>query len=190
MKLYYHMSIPYLSNTYLVSAEDRGAALLIDPGTMDVPLLNMVEGNGYYIRSILITRAFESHVNGIKTILRIYEADIYSANHSIDDIPCRVIGHGDQFTLHGLPIEVFGAHAFCRDAVFFKIRNALFTGDVLTAGTPGGSSERLQQGAPHHEDQRAFRRLGRNDQHLSPATVRPSTVRIERLYNQDLQAQT
>jgi len=189
VRLYYHMSIPYLSNTYLVSSDDRGAAVLIDPGTMDVPLLQIVEGNGYYIRSILITRSYESHVKGIRTILRIYDADIYSANQTIDDIPCRVIGHGDAFNLHGLPVEVFGAHAFCRDAVFFKIRNALFTGDVLTAGFLGEVPSAFSKALLTAKIKERFSTLDESIA-IFPGYGPPTTVGLEKTFNRDLSAQT
>ena len=55
MKLFFHFSVSGFSNTYLLGKEDQGDAIIVDPGVMNVPLLNMIEGNGYYVRSILVT---------------------------------------------------------------------------------------------------------------------------------------
>ena len=54
MKLFNHFAAVGFSNTYLVGGDNEKDAILIDPGVMDVPLLNLIEDNGYYIRHILI----------------------------------------------------------------------------------------------------------------------------------------
>lgn len=137
MKFYYHFNAAYLANSYLLVAEDSKDVVLIDPGVMDVALLQLVEENAYYVRSILVTHAGAPQVSGIKTILKIYDSVVYSANSLINDVPCTVISDGDFLDLFGLRIETIGVQAFARDALLFKIRNFLFTGDALTAGLIG-----------------------------------------------------
>ena len=137
MKLHQHFTLPYMSNTYLVAAESGGPAVLVAPGALDVNLLRLIEENKYYIRSILVTRADKPQTDGIRTILKIYDADIYSAGRQINDVPCKTVSDGDSFVLHGLPVEVVGAQGFSRDSVLYRIDNQLFTGDILTAGSIG-----------------------------------------------------
>ena len=49
MKLLFHYSAQYFSNTYVIGPDEGGASLIIDPGTLDVPLLEAIEENNLYL---------------------------------------------------------------------------------------------------------------------------------------------
>ena len=82
------------SNAYLLGPRGGGDALLIDPGTFDTALLQAVESHGLYVRSIFVTHAHNAHINGIRSLLKVYKATIYSNQPSVLDFPARHIGDG------------------------------------------------------------------------------------------------
>lgn len=180
MRLFYHLSLPYLSNTFLLGDEAGGDAIIIDPGAMDVQLLRLVEDRKFYIRSILVTNSEKAHTEGIRTILKIYDAEIYSGARQINETPCKTVAGGDFLNLHGFPVAVFGAQGFSRDSVIYKIRNSLFTGAVLTAGMMGPVPNAFSKALLVTKLQEQFEHL--NDNILVfPGYGPPTTLGIERL---------
>jgi hydroxyacylglutathione hydrolase len=107
---------------------------LIDPGEFDLGLLKIIERNGYYIRHILISHAHNAHINGIKTLLKIYEAQIYSFNPTILDYPARTVRDGDCLRLGEFSIKVIETPGHSDDSLCFSLEHLLFSGDTLTAG--------------------------------------------------------
>ena len=49
MRCYINFSLSGFSNTYIVGPDGPGDALIIDPGEMNVKLLNLIENNNFYI---------------------------------------------------------------------------------------------------------------------------------------------
>jgi glyoxylase-like metal-dependent hydrolase (beta-lactamase superfamily II) len=185
MRLFFHFTLPHLSNTYLLANETGGDAVIIDPGAMDVPLLQLVEENNYYIRSILVTHAAGAHTDGIRTIRKIYNAEIYSANRQINDVTCKSIADGDSFVLHGLPVQVIGAQGFSRDSVIFKIHNAIFTGDVLSAGMVGHVPNAFSKALLITKLKERFASLDDRTP-VFPGYGPPTSIGLEMYYNPDL----
>lgn len=134
MKLYFHFGLSNFSNSYLLGPEERGNALIIDPGIMDLPLLNLIEKNNFYIQHILVTHNHSSHVNGIKTLKKIYDADIYSNMALPFKCEYTKIEDGDRLELDSFTVDVINIPGHSPDSMVFKIKNMLFTGDALSAG--------------------------------------------------------
>ena len=134
MKMFFHFVLSNFSNTYLLGPEEGGDALIIDPGAMDLPLLNLIEENNFYIRHILVTHNHHSHVAGIKTLKKIYDADIYSNMELAFDSEINRIHDGDKLNLPPFDVDVINVPGHSNDSMVFKIMNMLFTGDVLMAG--------------------------------------------------------
>ncbi len=138
MRLYYHLVFPHLSNTYLVVSEETKEGILIDPGSLDIHLVQTIEKNQYTLKGVLVTGNTPAHTEGIPTLLRVYPpVQVFTAERSLEECPCVSIHDGDVLELGGFRIEVIGMPAYSRDAVFYKIGNLAFTGDVLTAGKVG-----------------------------------------------------
>jgi hydroxyacylglutathione hydrolase len=94
------------SNTYLLGPDGGGDALLIDPGAFDAPLLQAVESNHLYVRSILVTHAHNAHINGIRSLLKVYSADIYANQPSVLDVPARHVQEGDTLALGEFRVRI------------------------------------------------------------------------------------
>jgi hydroxyacylglutathione hydrolase len=139
MKLFSHFAVIGFSNTYLLGPDEGGDAVIIDPGVMDIELLKLVEGNKFYVRHILVTTPHEAHVQGLKTLLRIYDATIYSGAATVLDFPDRQVHDGDTLDLSGFKADVFNVSGHSKDSIVYKIEDALFTGDAIGAGRLGDS---------------------------------------------------
>ncbi|MBI9105515.1 MAG: MBL fold metallo-hydrolase [Spirochaetales bacterium] len=134
MKLFFHFVLSNFSNTYILGPAEGGNAVIIDPGVMDIPLLKLIENNNFYIKNILVTHNHSSHVNGIKTLKKIYNADIYSNSELPFKIDFNQINDGDVLHLDDLEVNIMNIPGHSADSIIFKIANMLFTGDVLLAG--------------------------------------------------------
>jgi glyoxylase-like metal-dependent hydrolase (beta-lactamase superfamily II) len=184
MRLYYHLSLPYLTNTYLIGPTGGGDAIIIDPGAMDVQLLELVENHHYYIRSILVTNPDTAHTGGIKTLLRIYDASIYSGQQQ-GEFQNKYVGEGEIFNLHGFQIQVFGVQGFSREAVMYKIENCLFSGDAITAGMVGDVANIFSKALLISRLKETFSRLS-PETLIFPASGPPTTLELETNFNPDL----
>ncbi len=139
MQVFFHFSVAGFSNSYLLGPEDGGEALLIDPGVMDVQLLKLIENNHFYVKSVLITHAHESHTSGLKTLLKVYDAEIYAGTDQILDFNCRNLSGTSQIDINGYSIRVIPIAGHSTDSLVFLIGSMLFTGDVLGAGRVGSA---------------------------------------------------
>jgi glyoxylase-like metal-dependent hydrolase (beta-lactamase superfamily II) len=182
MRLYYHLSLPYLTNTYIIGPAGGGEAIIIDPGAMDVQLLELVERHRYYLRSILVTNPDTAHTGGIKTLLKIYEASIYSGQQHQGDFPNKRVGEGEIFNLHGFQIQVFSAQGFSREAVMYKIENCLFSGDAITAGLVGEVANVFSRALFISRLKETFRRMS-PETLIFPASGPPTTLELEKNFN-------
>ncbi len=185
MKVFFHFSVIGFSNTYLVGNED-GDAILIDPGHMDLQLLELIESNHYRLKHILLTHRHASHTAGIGTLLKIYDADIYSySTFGSFDAQYHSIAHGDTLSLAGVEIKCLHVPGHSSDSVVFIIDQAMFTGDVLLSGRVGSTDSKLS----HSLLIRSIREqlLTLDDRMIIfPGHGAPSTLKIEKMFNEDL----
>lgn len=155
MRLFFHYCQFGFSNCYVVGTEipagDNGEtrheasrreaalpeAIIIDPGNMDETILNLIERNNYRLRGVLITHDHLSHVRGLRTLKRIYDADIYAVNHLILDHKTIMVKDGDSLKLGPFKVEVISVPGHSSDSAVYKIGYWLFTGDALSAGLLG-----------------------------------------------------
>jgi glyoxylase-like metal-dependent hydrolase (beta-lactamase superfamily II) len=161
MKLFFHYCPSGLSNCYVVGSDynekdtldnrrgGRGEpgnppkqppereALVIDPASMDEQILGFIEGNEYRVRAVLVTHDHSNHVHGLRTLRRIYDAEIYGVNHVIQEIRTTMVRDGDIIRLGPFTVAVISVPGHSADSAVFSIDNLLFTGDSLSAGLVG-----------------------------------------------------
>jgi glyoxylase-like metal-dependent hydrolase (beta-lactamase superfamily II) len=126
------------SNSYVVGTENAPKeAILIDPGIMDVSILNSIEENGYKLRAVLVTHGHLSHVNGIKTLKRIYDVDIYCISPVIKENKTIPVRDGEILRIGSFCVEVIAVAGHSADSAVFRIERMLFTGDAISAGLTG-----------------------------------------------------
>ncbi len=186
MKLFFHFAVVGFANTYLLGPEEGGEALLIDPGTMDAGLLNLIEGNGYYVRAILLTHNHPSHIQGIKTLMKIYDAEIYSHASHVYNHPSNALKDGDAFTACGIDVEAISIPGHSADSLVYHIGGMIFTGDVLAAGRVGTTNDSYTRAL-------LLRSISEKLFHLPDSTLifpghgPPSSLKAEKMYSPDLQ---
>ena len=134
MNLHVHHIQTTDTNAYCIGPDGPGDAILIDPGSIDATLLRHIEDNHFRLAAILVTRPRDFHVSGIRTIKRIYDAEIIAPCRSLLNFPCRFVEDGDRVQVGEFSIQVLGMPKHARDSVVYEIGGMLFTGDLLTAG--------------------------------------------------------
>lgn len=137
MRLYSLFSVETLSNTYLIGPDDGGDAILFDPASFDVSMLELVEGFGYYVRSVLLTHVDESHLAGLRTLRRIYDCTVYAAHANVLDAPVVSVSDGDHLELCNDPVRVITLPGHGSDSVAYYTGGFLFTGNAMSAGEYG-----------------------------------------------------
>lgn len=119
----------------MVANQKTKDAILIDPGCFDTELLNMIEDEGYYIKSILLTHNHKNHIRGLETLLKVYKANIYSHKNCVTSKNHIHVSDDDELELHSIKIRAFQVRGHSVDSMCYLLNdNVLFTGDVLTAG--------------------------------------------------------
>ena len=194
MKLFYQYCSYGFSNCYILGSEKPAkdqqsaagaAAIIIDPGSTEKITLEIIESNDFDLKAILITHDHKNHVRGLRTLKRIYNAEIIAVNQSIMDHRSTMIKDGDRIVTGGFTIEIISIPGHSSDSVVYKINNMLFTGDVLTAGLIGSTASAY--GAATQMSKLRSRLLSLpGDYAVLPGHGPPSTLEAERRFNADI----
>jgi len=140
MNLYFHYCPQGLSNCYILGADPPATdAIIIDPGSMDTDMLRLIEENTYKLKGVFITHDHPHHVQGLKTIIKVYNTKIYAINPIIRELRTTIVHDGEQIKLGPFKIEVISIPGHSADSAVFKVGRFLFSGDSLTAGLVGGT---------------------------------------------------
>ncbi|HKK65845.1 MAG TPA: MBL fold metallo-hydrolase [Clostridia bacterium] len=186
MKLYFHFAVVGFANTYLIGPNGGGDAIIVDPGIMDKELLTLIEGNKYTVRTILVTHHHNSHVKGIRTLKKIYDADIYAFSPYIIDFPSIPIKDGDKFTAaSGIEVEVIEVPGHSSDSLIYHIGGMVFTGDVLAAGRVGNTKNSFSRALLLRSISEKLFSLPETTLVL-PGHGPPSSLKAEKMFNPDL----
>ncbi|MDR2097225.1 MAG: MBL fold metallo-hydrolase [Spirochaetaceae bacterium] len=188
MKLSFHYCTRGLCNCYIVGSDYDAApdaprdALIIDPCYMDESILDFIENNEYTLKGILLTHDHSTHVNGLRSLKRIYNAKIYSANSLIMDYKTNVVRDGDIINIGQFTVKAVSAPGHSIDSMVYIIDHLLFTGDVLSAGLTGRTDSAYSAMRQITMIQNKIFTL-RGDYIVLPGHGPPSTLDVERKYN-------
>ena len=190
MKLFFQYCSVGFSNCYILGKDETGKkgrhpALMIDPGAIENVTLEMIENNNFDLKAVLVTHDHIHHVRGLRTLKRIYNAEIFAVNHSILDHKATIVKDGDKINIAGFSVEVISIPGHSSDSVVYRIGNLLFTGDVLTAGLVGSTASAY--GATTQMNKLRSRLLSLpGDYIVLPGHGPPSTMEAERRFNSDI----
>ncbi len=182
MKLFTLYNTTGSVNTYLIGHENGGDAIIIDPGQIDLHILDILETNNYYIKSILLTHDHENHIRGVKTLMKIYDATIYAKSPLIYDFTAHTVNDNDILNLSGFDINVIWVPGHSDDSLVFRIRNTLFTGDVISAGRIGLTHGSIQKNLLQRSIIDKLFSLD-NELIIFPGHGSPSTLKTEKEFN-------
>ena len=135
MKLFIHFCAFGFSNCYVLG--EGSEAIIIDPGSMDESVIKSIEDNNYTLAGVFITHGHLNHFHGIKTLKKIYDAEIYSISPEIQDYRAIPLKDGEIIRSGSMNVEVITVPGHSADSAVFRVDRMLFTGDALTAGLVG-----------------------------------------------------
>lgn len=158
----------YDANCYIVYDEASKEGFVIDPGGDAEGIFDAISSRGIKVKFILLTHGHFDHTGGVNELKSklnvpayISEKDKYliSGEHSLDYILLHsdkveidgFIKDGDILHFGGEELEIIETPGHTPGGVTVKVKDALFTGDTLFAGSvgrsdlPGGSHEMLIQ---------------------------------------------
>jgi glyoxylase-like metal-dependent hydrolase (beta-lactamase superfamily II) len=186
MKLFFHYCSYGFSNCYVLGAEhtleSSADAIIVDPGNMDKQVLEYIEDNNCNLRAVLVTHDHLGHVHGLRTLMRIYQVEIFAINHAVLDKKTTPVKDGDRITLGPFTVEVISIPGHSADSAVYRIDNLLFTGDVLTSGLVGSTAS--SYGAATQVSKLRSRLLSLpGDYTVLPGHGPPSTLEAERRFN-------
>jgi glyoxylase-like metal-dependent hydrolase (beta-lactamase superfamily II) len=190
MKLYCQYCSFGFSNCYILGEDEsdpgrQNAAIIIDPGSMEDSTLQTIEDNNFNLKAVLITHDHLGHVQGLRTLKRIYNADIYAVNQVIMDQRTTMVKDGDKIKIAGFTVEVISIPGHSSDSAVFKIDAMLFTGDVLTAGLVGSTASAYGDATQMNKLRSRLLSLP-GDYIVLPGHGPPSTLEAERRFNSDI----
>lgn len=178
----------YPVNGYLVGCQETGKGAVIDPGNDPEKILRTIEHLGLEIEQVLLTHGHRDHVGALSEVCQATEAPALIAREDLGllgGLRTKIEG----FLVDGKTIAVGNQILMVRclpghteGSVCLIHAQAAFVGDVLFAGSMGGTQkrgdyERLRQGIHAHL-------LSREDRFtLFPGHGPASTVGEEKAYN-------
>lgn len=185
MKIYFHLNLGGFSNCYVVANELTHEAIIIDPGQITEEIIEQIEGGFYKLDSILITHNHGSHVNGLKTLRKIYKPKIFGADWEVAGNDTTVITGDGKIKTAGITIGYMALPGHTADSMIYKIGNVLFTGDTISAGKIGSTSSKYSDYILRTNIERKI--FSQQDSTIiMPGHGPPTCVGAEKLYNLDI----
>lgn len=185
MKVFFHFSLNEYSNTYLVGPEDGGDAILIDPGHIDLELIDRIESNRFTIAHVLLTHRHRAHTQGLGTLVKIYDPMVYAGSPRMFDTPVREVQDRVVMDLSGITVEAIRIPGHTMDSFVYRIGNALFTGDVLFAGRIGTTTNVMEKALLLKGIKNRLMTLDERFL-IFPGHGTISALKIEKLFNREL----
>jgi glyoxylase-like metal-dependent hydrolase (beta-lactamase superfamily II) len=155
----------YQSNCYVVRADVAASeAAVIDPGGDPRALLAALSQRGVETAGILVTHTDIDHVDGVAALAAATGAEVWAPAGEVDALrrgetrtgrpfpahaPEHEVRGGDQLTVAGITFDTIDVPGHSAGHVAFATGDAIFSGDLLFAGSvgrvdlPGGDWETL-----------------------------------------------
>ena len=185
MRIFPHFNPSGQTNSYLITPDEGGDIIIVDPSEVDDELIDLIESHHFTPKAVLLTHSHKRHTAGLGTLLKIYSVDIYAYLSQIEGFNTIQLDDNDKLTIAGFETEVIRVPGHSLDSLVYKIGNALFTGDVLSAGRVGTTRNMLANALLIKNNREKLMVLGDNNL-VFPAHGAVSKLRIERMFNHDL----
>lgn len=137
MTVFFHYSLHGFANVYLIGNDITKEAAIVDPASFTIGLLNFIEDKGYLVKAVLVTHNHAHHVDGLRTLLRIYDAEVFYSGSNLGELQCTMVDDGDVFRTCGLDVQALSVPGHSADSLVYRLDKIVFTGDTLHAGLIG-----------------------------------------------------
>ncbi len=159
---------PLGANCYILKCDEKGSAVIIDPGDEADRLAHAIKEAGLKPEAILLTHGHIDHANAAGALKDTFGCPIYIHRGDRDIVErgespvlwglvrnhCAVdkeIADGDEIAVGDIKFAVLHAPGHTSGSVCYRVGSLLFTGDVLFRGSigrtdlPGGSDAAMMQ---------------------------------------------
>mgnify|MGYP003295473989 CR=1 FL=1 len=184
MKIYFHLNLEGFSNCYVVVNEESKEAIIIDPGKITDNIISELENNNLKLKAVLITHNHGSHVDGIKTLRKIYNPEIYAADWEVAKNDTNVLAGDGKIIIGKIIVKYMALPGHTADSVVYGIGNVLFTGDVLFAGSIGSTNSSYSEFILRSNVESKIYSQ-QDNVILMPGHGPPSTIEATKLFNVD-----
>ena len=183
MKIVQLVVVPLATNCYLITEEESGQTLVVDPGAEPQAILDAATDLGGRIQALICTHGHPDHTGALRQVVAATGAPVYI--HSADSLllrrtwpeyfvteapagaatEVRELREGDTVEAGPLSLRVVHTPGHTPGGICLVAEEVAFTGDTLFAGSvgrsdlPGGDAAQLED---------SLRRLARE---LSPITL-------------------
>lgn len=189
------------TNTYLVFEPNSPTCLVIDPGAEGARILEKATQLGRSIEAILLTHGHFDHVEAVQELVQRTACAVWihpgDHNPALPQHPMsgmlyplagtpadafRFCNDGDTVYAAGLGLQVLHMPGHTPGSVCFVCEEALFSGDVLFAGSCGRTD---LPGGNHTTMRKTLRRLSAltQDYQVYPGHGNSTTLAQEKRYN-------
>ncbi len=133
------MSDGFLTNTYLVAAQDGGDAFLVDVGGPLGPLFAAADEHGLNVTHILLTHHHHDHVMELDKAIEHWPDAVVLA-HPEERVPGTTgdLEPGDELEIGGLKVKALHTPGHTAGMLSLLVEGNVFTGDTLFKGSVGG----------------------------------------------------
>ena len=170
------------ANSYIVACPETREALLVDVGEWTPAMEQFLEMQRLRLSQVFITHDHYDHRDGLADVVKRFAPEVHAGKAEILGIAAAKVGHGDTIGIGALCANVLATPGHTPEGLSLAFPGHVFTGDVLFAGSVGGtgSAELFQQQLDHIR-RHIFSLPGSTEIH--PGHGPASTVEIERQYN-------
>ena len=151
-----HAVEPFFKNGYILSCSQTHQGIYIDPGDEVIQLLQRLQENGIKLIAIVNTHAHIDHISGVKLVKEKWDVPIYlhpqdkplyeglsvqAQRFGLDYPPAppfdRPLEEGQDLQVGNLNLKVSHTPGHSPGGVCLQVREHVFCGDVLFAGSIG-----------------------------------------------------
>lgn len=152
------------TNCYLISKEESGPLVVIDPGGDADMIVQAIAGRE--VAAVLLTHGHFDHTGALHAFSEVpiyihsldkpmltdshFSFGSFAGDHRPRPDASHLVAEGDVLHLAGLEIKVLHTPGHTRGSVCYQVGEELFTGDTLFKGDygrtdlPGGSEEQMR----------------------------------------------
>ena len=168
------------TNCYIIACSETKIAAVIDPGEWNDQLADFLSQYELKLDLVLLTHGHHDHTGGIVNLKQTVKVEV--AAHEDGSDPDQILSDGDIVEVGKLKIRVLETPGHTEDSITFVTGCDIFCGDLLFAGSVGGTSN--QEGFEQEIQSIHQKILPRGDDMLiHPGHGPATTVILERLYN-------
>lgn len=123
-----------------VLTDDRGTAVVIDPGGDPAPVIDLLSENGLELKAILLTHGHEDHIEGVQALRDATGAPVLVGAGDAYRMPVEpdeLLYGGERLRFGDISLEVIAAPGHTEGGVCYLWGKHMFCGDTLFHGSVG-----------------------------------------------------